>query len=141
MKPLYKKIINGILSLVFVSSLVYPLLVYTKSVEASDPTSFFCDPAKPVAGCKTNTDADDARTKVSGKADAGEEINAVIKYITFILAGLFVLMMLVGAVWYMAFSATDKKQKGMEIIQAAIIAGVFALLSFAVWRILNSLLL
>jgi hypothetical protein len=40
----------------------------------------------------------------------------------------------------MAFSATDKKKTGMDIIQAAIIAGVLALLSFAIWKILNGVL-
>ncbi len=98
--------------------------------------------ATPVMAVETDSFSEDnaAESGLSTSSDAGAIINDVIAYITAILAGLFVLMMLIGSIMYMVYSDTEKKQKGMTLIQSAIIAAIIALLSYAVWAILENVL-
>jgi hypothetical protein len=97
------------------------------------------EPAYAASGSPSTFNPNDI-PNLSKQSNVGTVINNVIKYISIILTGLFVLMMLIGAVFYMVFSATDKKDMGMDIIKASIFAGILALLSWVVWSVIVNFL-
>ncbi len=79
--------------------------------------------------------------KVPGLSDKPiwEVINDAIIYISWILAGLFILMIIIGAIMMMTLSAAEQQEKGKETIKWAIIGAVVSMLSWTIFQIISRL--
>jgi hypothetical protein len=60
----------------------------------------------------------------------------VINYITIILTGLFVLMVLVGGVMMMTLTPAEKQEEGKEVVKWAVIGAVVSILA---WTVFNAI--